>query len=838
MSERIPLHRRRWFFRTVFVAVNILVLALIGAYLVHRHFTVLAAAFDLDDLGRMDSASTIYDRRNQTFGHIYLQNRDPVTLAEIPENMIKAVIAAEDVRFYEHGGIDYKGIIRAGWQNLIHGKVRQGASTITQQLARNTYGLLEKKFTRKATEIYLSWRIEKQLTKQKILELYLNRIYLGSGLYGVEAASRGYFGKNAKDLTLAECATLAGLVPSPNNRNPWRNAVTAKNSRDGVLRRMLESGVVSQAQFDQARAEELAVKPRTFATTDSYALEAVRQQVMNLVGFDKATSEGLRIFTTLDSDVQRVAETSLKRKLDEIERHKDFGKHQTHAQYSATWKEAERKLQQQMAANPKTPPVPVSTLLASPEYLQGSLITIDNADGGIIALIGGREFKHSEYNRATSSRRQLGTAFTPLVYAAAYERGIFPGTLVQDALMDNRMVMVGGLTGILGEWGVERASNSYEGLIPATFALVKSKNGATVRFGNEAGLENVLAFAKKAGIKSDLRAYPATFLGQSEITLQELSLAYTMFPNAGWKPQGAYLIKRIEDRTGRLLYEAKPGSRQRVTDENTAYQVHNALSESLKWGTAADAVRRFGLKKFPAGAKAGTSYRSTDVSAIGYTSSVTCAVWAGFDKPQEIYRGAFGSELMLPVWADVMNSAAESMKAVEIPKPPALKRVEICYSSGQLASDRCSEISESTVGSPRRRTTYWEYATPSQIPKQICLVHTGGSRPLAQQVERAQRIDPGAVKAQRVVDLDAILPVMVTASAVLDQEDPYNAVRPPNDPTVPVVAVPVAAATGPVKPGQSAGMTEIRRAKSVLPLDNDPGLPTEKIEPPAAIEFN
>ena len=329
---------------------------------------------------------------------------------------------------------------------------------------------------------------------------------------------------------------------------------------------------------------------------DSYALEAVRQQIVALVGFDRATSEGLRVFTTLDTQVQRTAESALKRKLDEIERNPAYGNRQTHTQYQALYKEGEKKAAAQMAASGASAPVSVANLIPPPEYIQGGLIAVDNADGGIIALIGGREFKHNEYNRPLQSRRQSGTAFTPLVFAAGYERGIFPGTLVQDALMDNRLVMIGGLSGVLGEWGVERADNRYEGLMPATFALIKSKNAAAVRFGNDTGLENVLAFAKKAGIKSEMRAYPATFLGASEITLAELTLAYTMFPNAGWKPQSTYVVKRIEDREGNVLFEAKPPSRVRVTDENTAYQVHNALSENLKWGVAADAVKKYGLR--------------------------------------------------------------------------------------------------------------------------------------------------------------------------------------------------------------------------------------------------
>lgn len=838
MPERLPIHRRPWFFKTVVILVNFAVLALIGAYIAHRHFTVEAGKKDLEDLGRMESASTIYDRWNQTFGHIYLQNRDPVTMADIPENMIKAVIASEDARFYEHGGIDFRGIARAFWRNLLAGRSVQGASTITQQLARNTYGLYDKTLYRKFLEAYVSWRIEANIPKQKILELYLNRIYLGGGHYGVESASRGYFGKPAKQMTLAECATLVGLIPSPNKRNPWRNEANAQKFRGNVLARMVETGAITPQQSEAAQQEKLVIKQRTFATADSYAMEAVRQQVISKVGFERATSQGLRVFTTLDTQVQRTAEASMKKKMEEIESRPDYltradgTRRQTHAQYSELFRDAERRAQ--AVQKEKGTPVPPSTLISPPEYIQGSLIAVDNADGGVIALIGGREFKHSEFNRANSSKRQFGTAFTPLVYAAAYEKGIGPNTLVQDALMDNRLVMIGGVSGILGEWGVERVDNRYDGLMPASFALVRAKNGATVRFGNEVGLENVLAFAKKAGIKSELRAYPATFLGQSEITLAEMATAYTIFPNAGWRPANTYIVKQIQDREGKILYQAKSPGRTRVTDENSAFQVHNGLSESLKWGPAADASRKYGLKPFPAGAKTGTAYNSTDVCAIGYTSSITCAVWAGFDKPQPIYRGAFGSDLMLPVWSDVMNAAYTTMKAVEFPKPPGLKRVEICYYSGQKATDKCSEVSD-TAGSPRRRTTYFEYLTPKQEPKQECPYHLGGVRPLATQRTPRDRPQEGAVVAVRAIDLDSIPVVPIGSPAVLDN-DPYRSIRPPND--VPAITVVQAGnSSGPLKPGQST-TTEVRRAKSAGPLDADVGLPKTGVEPPPVIKFN
>jgi membrane peptidoglycan carboxypeptidase len=245
-------------------------------------------------------------------------------------------------------------------------------------------------------------------------------------------------------------------------------------------------------------------------------------------------------------------------------------------------------------------------------------------------------------------------------------------------------------------------------------------------------------------------------------------------------------------------------------------------------------VKKYGLRKFPAGAKTGTSYNSADVLTVGYTTGMTCAVWAGFDKPQSIYRGAFGNDLMLPVWSEVMNAGAESIKPLEFIKPPGLKRIEVCYMSGQLASDRCSEISTS-AGSPRRRTTYIEYATPSEIPKQTCLFHTGGVRPFAQRGSRDAKED-GVVRAVRAVDLETIPVVTVSAPAVVNPDDPFKSIRPPLDPDLPAGTV---ASTGEPNVRRAIPVTtEIRRAKAAGPLDADTGLPDAKIEPPTPIDFN
>ena len=839
LYRSIPFYRRHWFVALVIV---LLVFALVGAvvaYTIHLQFVAKAGSFDMDALGKMESASTIFDRQGATFGYIYEQKREPIPIAQMPLDLQHAVVSAEDNRFYTHNGSDLRGMLRASLKNLRSNRIRQGASTITQQLARNTFPLKGRTFSRKILEIYVARRIETTLTKDQIMEYYLNRIYLGSGLYGIEAASKGYFGKPARDLTLGEAATLAGLIKSPNNLSPWHDRQAAQAARDFVLGRMVDEQYISREQMQTAIGEPLVVKARILASSDSYALEAIRQQVIAQVGLDRATSAGLKIYTTIDARLQKIAEDALRAQLDAVEQNPAFQNHQTYAQYSDKYHEEEKRA---LAApqDPSVPPVNLHTAVGAPEYLQGAVVAINNSDGGILALVGGRDFKHSEFNRVTNpqARRPSGTAFTPLVYAAAYQKGIFPGRLFLDQVIDNRQVMVGGQTGILGEWGVEQADNHYDGPIPASVALIEGKNAATVRVGNEAGLDNVLALAKRGGITSPLREFPATFLGASEISLSELALAYSSFPNGGWHAAGPSLLLKIEDADGEVLYQTRPRPRVRMVDEGPAYQVHFALQQDLQTGTAAAATKQLGLKPMSAGGKPGTSYNFTDALFAGYDSDVTCAVWEGFDKPSPIYRGAFGSQVAMPVWVKVMNAAAQYLPPHNIPVPRGLKKVEICERSGDLATDRCFDV----IDGKRVRTTFFTYATAAEMPTQTCPVHGGGrSSAAALAALRAsqpaiQPVAGGPPRAIAVVDTEAIKPIAIKSPTVLltAGKDPYDAL-------VPVIADPQSAKGQDGQAPDAAGGAnkEVRRATPVTAVDSDAvAAPPIKVDPPETLQFN
>ncbi|MEI8233144.1 MAG: transglycosylase domain-containing protein [Verrucomicrobiota bacterium] len=784
---RKPFYLRAWF---LLPAACLLIsgLGALGGLLYLQHeYGPKADALDLTKLQDMETASIVFDRNGQQLGKIYIQNRETVSLADMPASIVPALVSAEDNRFWQHHGIDYIGMLRASIINWRAGRIRQGASTVTQQLARNSFPdalpSSDRSFQRKIFEVFVAQRIEKNFPKEKILESYLNRVYFGSGFYGIEAAARGYFGKPARQLTLSECATLAGMLRSPNRLSPWKDRKACLEARAFVLGRMLELGWIKQPAYESALAETLAVKNRSTSTTESYAVEYVRQQVAGVLGDDESVyGDGFRIYTTLDAKLQRTAEDALKTRLEEIERRSGFA-HPTYAQYDALYRARRRR--------PENDPLP------APAYLQGALFAIDNATGGVLALVGGRDFNHNQYNRALQSNRPAGTGFLPIVYAAAFEKGIFPGSVFQDAPLDNRLVMIGGMTGILGEWGPESADNQYEGPITAHNALVKSKNAATVRLGLATGLDAVIALSKKARIDSDLRRFPSTYLGSSEVTLEDLTLAYTIFPGHGERPDKPFIVQRVERKDGKLVYAQPPMKTIPVIAATTAYEVHSALAESLERGSADKAYTRCGLKKLPLAGKTGTAYNFTDAWFIGYSSAVTCGVWTGFDSPTPIYNGAFSNEIALPIWVDFMNATFPTFPALEIPRPDGLQKYEICSVTGQLATPQCTDSRPNPAGGAplERSTAIYEWGTPEQAPKVACELHTGIKHP-----KDLPPSEPTAVRPVSAIDPSTFQPVHIKTPAVVG-DDPFHSLTaasqnnapeptPPPKPTGPIIAIP------------------------------------------------
>ena len=792
------------------------VLALVGwlAFSVFTHrFEARAAEFDLEQMGQMEAASILYDRKGHEFGKLFIQNRQPVPYEMLPEMLTKAVIAAEDNRFYDHDGVDYMGILRAMLTNYRRGKISQGASTVTQQVARNSFELRERTYERKLIELYLSWRIEKRYTKKEIMHFYLNRVYFGSGFYGAEAASQGYFGKPSIDMSIGQCATLAGLLKSPQALSPFNNPEDSLESRNFVLKRMRELGFITRKQYEEELASAIGVVKRTNPFKVSYAIELIRQQAIKSLGFEKAMNGGYKIYTTLDADLQKAADSATQDVLLKVESQNGYT-HPTFEQYRTATKKIEEAINNGNMA----------VKMPDPKYLQGAALVVENTAGGILALTGGRDFRHSEYNRAVQGKRPTGTAFTPFVYATAFQNGTFPGEIVQDACIDNRYVMVGGETGILGEWGVEVDNNEYEGAIPARDALVKGKNAATVRLGMKVGIPAVKTIATAAGMDSPLRDYANTFLGSSEATLDELVLGYTIFPNLGQRPADLYIIQSIRDVSGETIFKAQR-KRYRAISPAAAYEVHSCLADFMDRGVGALGKKQFGLGAFPVAGKSGTAYGFTDTYFLGYTNSVTCGVWVGFDKPTKIYRGAFGKDLALPIWSRIMNAANQAYPSAPIEKPSVLKDVEICRSSGLLVTPRCIPHTPNPAASPAPAPaakpsdppTYKELATEQQTPTIVCDIHGGGVRSYTK--EYNQEDWPRAATS---IDLTKIRPVAVQSTALVGFNDIYRSVQPgaeaTNDDNIPVAkAIPLN--DTPITPDtpQPGPGIEVRRAEPVNP---------------------
>ncbi len=791
-------------------------------YLYSKPRYELAQTFDLEEVHNLETASIIFDRNGEELGRIFVQNRRPVTFEEVSKNVVNALVATEDKRFYDHNGVDYVGISRAAINNFRARGITSGASSITQQLGRNTFEMRERSISRKVTEIFLAQRIEEAFTKNEILELYLNRVYFGSGFYGIAAASNGYFGKEPIDLTVPEAATLTGLIKSPNRLSPFNNPDQSKSTRNYILERMRIEGMISKEQMQEYQLEPLVTIPKGSAVSKSkYVYEQVRQRVIEVIGYELASQGGFHIYTTIDNRLQRKAEAALVKQLDKIEQHEGFD-HQTRADYKALkseFKAREKIAEEKVVAKPtegEEPLLQIKATLPKPIYLQGAVLAIDNESGGIVTLVGGRDFNDSMYDRAVLSRRPPGTAFTPFVYAAAFESGRFPGTPVEDIPIDNRRVMIGGMSGILGEWGTESLANVHVGSMPARRALALSKIAATVRFGILTGLSKVIGLAEKSGIRfdGDIKNFNASMLGRSPASMPEMCLAYSIFPNQGTRAERTHILSSIRDSKDKMIYAPQVRRLKKpLIDKFTAWQITSCLVDVLKDGTGRKAYDQYGLKKdMPIAGKSGTEYGYTDNWFIGYTSKITCAVWAGFDAPSPIYPNAFSGDTVLPIWTQVMNDAAEYFPPEPFMPPKGSMQIELCKISGERATDQCSDLVPGPPGQPPKsvRTTYVEYLRPGTVVNTSCSIHGGTISP--EMTHGPRPFDPtfpfssSATLRAQVAHAESIMPL----SPILLGHDPYNSV-------IPSLKARAVAVPKPEKPAEPEGGSAVDKdGKTVL----------------------
>lgn len=637
-----------------------LIVGAVAAYSLHSRYVSRAAKYDLTKIDNLAERSEILDGNGELYTYFGGENRLIVPLTAIAPHLQQAVLAREDSRFLEHHGVDSEGILRALFVNLRAGGKKQGASTITQQLARNACGLGERSLDRKILEAVLARRIEEQYTKDQILEMYLNRIYFGAGYYGVEAAARGYFGKPAAQLSLGESAALAALIRNPNRLAPSRNLDAAMEGRDEVLARMEQLRLITPDERTAAQAQQLQVTARpSLRVNDDDVVDAVQRELATLLAPQTIENGGLRVSMTIDPAMQKQAQAAADRRLVEVEAQKGYG-HPKKADFVPNAKGDEEK---------------------PTDYLQAAVVVIDNRTGAIRAAVGGRDYAQSKYSRALVSKRQIGSTFKPFVYATAFERGLMPGTYINDAKLN-----AGEFKDLPRKWSPENSDGEYGGLQPAAFGLLKSRNTMSVRVGEYASLGKVREFGQTVGLSDNIPDLPVVFLGAFETTARNLTAAYTIFPNHGIY-RAPFLISKVEDHAGHVLYEA-PRVEKQVISPESAWMVSGILQQVMKNGTAAKAAA-LGWKKVGAG-KTGTTNDFYDAWFVGYTASLTCGVWVGMDQPQTITEKGYGAALALPIWVDVMNQAPENKyPASSLTDGVPFKKVSLCAISGEQATSTC-----------------------------------------------------------------------------------------------------------------------------------------------------
>jgi 1A family penicillin-binding protein len=643
-------------------------------------------------IGNMAQATTIYDSADQPAFTIFKEQRIDVPLEKISPNLINAVLSVEDQRFYEHSGVDAIRVAAAVRRNLAKGRLAEGGSTITQQLARQSFLSRGKTYRRKLKEIILAAYIESLYSKREILELYLNKVYFGDGLYGVETASRGYFAKSARDLTVDEAALLAGLIQSPSSYAPTVNLDRAVARRNVVLQTMVSSGAITQQTADRARAARVQLKNglEIKETFGLYYKEQVRRELVDRFGWQRVYQGGLQVYTALDPDLQRTAEALLEEGLEVIERRPGF-KHRPRGKQSPV-KEGER-----------------------PDYLQGALLAMDPQTGDVRALIGGRNFNESRFNRAAQAKRQSGSAFKPFVFATALEAGYTPATVITNL---NDPILTA-----QGEWVPEDEHLDADFMTLRT-ALRTSSNRAAVQLLNTVGIPQAVTYAQRLNVGTP-PSVPSLALGASDVTLMALTAAYGAFANGGIV-RDPVLIRRVQDSDGKVLY-TNEGKSSRAVSEATAFLMASMLSDVINAGTAYRA-RQAGFT-LPAAGKTGTTNDYMDAWFIGFTPKIVTGVWVGFDQPKTIMTNGYAGELAVPIWGSFMKRATRGDKPEWLKRPANVIGLNVCRISGQLPAPGCESVQTVTNDGllEIRSMVYTEYFVRGRQPTTVCEVHGSAS---------------------------------------------------------------------------------------------------------------
>jgi penicillin-binding protein 1A len=696
---------------------------------------------------RPATVTHVFSDDGRKIGEFYKERRIVIPLSDMPQNLINAFLAAEDSRFREHPGIDIQSILRAFIKNFQAGTITQGGSTITQQVTKSFLLTPERTYKRKLKEAILAYRIEKKFTKDEILYLYLNQIYLGHGAHGVESAAENYFGKHATDLTLGECAMLAGLPQAPSRYSPFQFPERAKQRQIYTLNRMKEEGMISNMEVTEAIDMPLDVKPRKnwFIEWVPFYTEYVRRYVEKKYGEDALYNRGLQIHTAVNIEFQKMAREAVKKGLTDLDRRMGYRGPLTHIaalQVEDFCRSAAEKIQsnqlekgeihtgvvtevddknqtttvrvgnfsgiiriktmtwarrpdpdvayyESAVRNPSRVFVPGDVIqvqvlektdqketyefaLFQEPVAQAALLSIEAETGHVKAMIGGRDFKDTQFNRAYQSRRQPGSAFKPIIYAAALDKGYTPATVIMDSPVVYEDIARDFI------WKPQNYKETFYGPTLFRDALVHSRNVVTIKILQDIGIGYAIDYAQKLGITSDMSRDLSIALGSSGVSLLELVNAYSVFSNLGYFIEPVFITK-IYDRDGNLL-ETSELVRKKVIDMRTAYIMTHIMESVVQSGTG----RRVKALKRPVAGKTGTTNNLVDAWFLGYTPRYTTGVWAGLDQGASMGKGETGSRTASPIWLDFMQKALEGKPARTFTVPEGIVFAKIDAKTGLL----------------------------------------------------------------------------------------------------------------------------------------------------------
>ena len=684
----------------------------------------------------------VYSTEGILIGEFGEERRAVVAIGEVPEIMKRAILAAEDERFYQHIGVDYQGVIRAAYSNLTSGGKRQGASTITMQVARNFFLSSEKTLTRKLYEALLAFKIEASLSKDEILQIYINQIYLGQRAYGFASAAQIYFGKALKDISLPEAAMLAGLPKAPSSFNPVVNPKRAKQRQLYVLRRMHELGHITDAQFDQAQKAPLAVKHESneFALRADHVAEMVRQMLFERFG-EEVYAKGYRIYTTITKADQEAAYAALRRGVLDYDKRHGYRGPEGYIELPADG-QPDEAIEEALAEESDSDDLLAAVVLeAGPKqvraYRRGgevvsiageglkfaqkmlddkaapnkrirrgaliriqkddkhnwqivqipeadaALIAVNPIDGSVRALVGGFDFNLNKFNHVTQAWRQPGSSFKPFIYSAALEKGFTPATIVNDAPIVVDAAKTGGQT-----WEPHNYDGKYDGPIRLRTGLAKSKNMVSIRILQAITPQYAQDYITRFGFDADKHPpYLTMALGAGSVTPWQMARAYSVFANGGYRIE-PYVVQRIVDDRGNILAQAQPphagDENLRVIDARNAFVMDSMMHDVVRYGTAA---RAMSLGRKDLAGKTGTTNDLVDAWFAGYQPTLTAITWIGFDQPRKLGNSETGSAAALPIWMSYMSKALKGVEEMFQQPPEGIVSIGVNPDTGQAASD-------------------------------------------------------------------------------------------------------------------------------------------------------